>query len=286
MTNIDIRPSALAGTWYSGNAEALTGEVDAYIRQAETPALEGELDDLKSKVVGLIAPHAGHRFSGPVAGYAYHTVQGHSYDSVVVVSPYHHGHYQPILTTGHEAYETPLGTIPVDRDNLAGLADNMAAAMHQTPFQLLHDQEHSVEIELPFLQRALAGEFSLLPLMLSGTDPATALALGQALGKTLAGQKVLLVASTDLSHFFPEKTANMLDKNMLEAIESFDPGKVIEVERKGEGQACGIMAVLTVMAAAKSLGAQRVKILQYATSGKTSGDYNRVVGYGAGVFLK
>jgi AmmeMemoRadiSam system protein B len=279
MTALDVRPSALAGAWYSNQAEVLAKDVDSYMEQAELPPLEGE-------IVGLLVPHAGHRYSGPVAGHAYKTIQGKSYDSVVVLSPYHHSHYQPILTTGHDAYQTPLGNIPIDKDNLIQLEKQMAAEMDQQPAQLRKDHEHAVEIELPFLQRALVGEFALLPLMLSAYDPAAALMLGRTLAEVLAGQNVLLVASTDLSHFYPERTANSLDQNMLDAIESFEPSKVIEVQSCGKGQACGIMAVLAAMEAAQALGAQRMKILAYATSGKTSGDYDRVVGYGAGVFLK
>jgi len=279
MTKVDVRPSALAGTWYSGQAEVLEKEVDSYLRHAARYELDGE-------VVGLLVPHAGHRYSGPVAGSAFQAVKGNHYDTVVVVSPYHALQNHPILTTRHDAYQTPLGGIPVDRENLALLESKLTANLGQTLHQLRRDNEHSVEIELPFLQRALAGDFALLPLMLTAQDPATALALGQSLAETLAGQNALLVASTDLSHFYPEETANRLDKTMLEAIETFDPGNVIGVQSCGTGQACGYLAVLAVMEAANGLGAQKVQIIDYATSGKTSGDYSRVVGYGAGVFVK
>lgn len=279
MTTLDVRPSALVGQWYSRDANVLGQEVDEYIQQAELPALEGE-------VLGLIAPHAGYRYSGPVAGVAYRAVLGKHFDTVAVLSPYHSSHYHPILTTRHQAYETPLGIVPVDCENLMHLEDKMAAVMDQRPFQLMKDQEHSIEIELPFLQRALEGDFSLIPIMIAAYEPATALTLGNILADVLKGQNVLLVASTDLSHYYPEETANILDKAMLDAIESFEPGKVIGVQSCGKGQACGTMALLAAMEAAKMLGAQRVQILDYATSGQTSGDYHRVVGYGAGVILK
>jgi AmmeMemoRadiSam system protein B len=279
MKTIDVRPSALAGSWYSLQANTLEKEVDDYINHADSPLFEEE-------IIGLVAPHAGYRFSGPVAGYAFRTVLGNQYDTVIVVSPYHHSHYHPVLTTKHHAYSTPLGNIPIDQKNLTRLDQKLTTNLKQRLFPIVQDQEHSVEIELPFLQRALSSPFLLLPLMHASKDPAIALDLGRTLGEILQGQNSLLVASTDLSHFYPEKTANTLDKHMLDAIASFDPAIVIEAQRSGKGQACGMMAVLTVMEAARSLGAHRAHILHYATSGAASGDYNRVVGYGAGVFLK
>ena len=279
MTTLDVRPSALVGQWYSREASVLGHEVDGYIQQAELPTLEGQ-------VVGLIAPHAGYRYSGPVAGYAYRAILGQHFDTVVILSPYHSSHYRPILTTRHEAYQTPLGVIPIDYENLMRLEDKMAAEMDQRPFQLQKDQEHSVEIQLPFLQRALDGDFSLMPIMIAAYDPATALLLGNILADVLKDQNVLLVASTDLSHYYAEETANMLDQTMLDAIASFEPSEVISVQSCGKGQACGTMALLAAMEAAKMSDAKRVQILDYATSGKTSGDYQRVVGYGAGVILK
>ena len=279
MTMLDIRPSALVGEWYSKDADVLGKEVDGYIQNAKLSPLEGE-------VVGLIAPHAGYRYSGAVAGHAYQTILGQHFDTVVIISPYHSSHYRPVLTTRHEAYQTPLGVVPVDCENLMHLEDKMAAEMDQRPFQLMKDQEHAIEIELPFLQRALDGDFNLLPLMIAAYDPATALTLGHLLSDVLAGQKVLLIASTDLSHYYPEETANKLDQTMLNAIESFEPGEIISTQSCGKGQACGTMAVLTVIEAAKQFGAQRVKILNYGTSGSVNGEYHRVVGYGAGVILK
>lgn len=278
MVKTDVRPAVLAGTWYSGDAASLKNEVDTYIHAAEIPPLAG-------KVIGLLAPHAGHRYSGPVAGYAYRAILGASFETVVVLSPYHRSHLEPILTTRHSAYTTPLGNITVDQDNQRKLDQHLTNNSEQQLFYIGNDSEHAVEIELPFLQRTLAAPFKLLPLMLATHNLPAALQLGQSLAEILAGQNVLLVASTDLSHFYPEETANTLDKNMLDAFASFDIAEVISVEQTGEGQACGLLGVLAVMKAAEGLGANKIQILNYATSGTTSGDYTRVVGYGAGVFL-
>jgi AmmeMemoRadiSam system protein B len=276
MEQIGPRPAQLAGTWYTGSPEALKKEVQGYLHSAELPAAEGE-------VIALIAPHAGHRYSGPVAGYAYRAVEGRSYDCVAVLSPFHQGYHKPILTSGHSAYQTPLGEVSIDTERLAALEADLAEQQQRPPDYLAYDQEHAIEIQLPFLQLALHGDFKLLPIMLSGIQSEAAYQLGGALGRVLKNSRCLLIASTDLSHFYTEDQANRLDQAMLAAIASLDPHQVMEVQRSGKGQACGLLAVVAVLAAANALGAARCQILNYATSGAASGDYSRVVGYGAAV---
>lgn len=279
MEQTGPRPSQLAGTWYTGDPQSLQREVSGYIQSAELPQIEGE-------IVALVTPHAGHRYSGPVAGYAYQAVQGRSYDCVAVLSPFHHGYHRPLITSAHNSYETPLGSIPIAQEQLAALEADLEAHYQLSCDHLAYDQEHAVEIQLPFLQLALEGEFALLPVMFSGIQPDAALRLGESLGRVLADANTLLVASTDLSHFYTEDQANRLDQTMLEAIASLDPEEVISVQRHGKGQACGVLAVAAALAAAQALGATNCQVLNYATSGAVSGDYSRVVGYGAAVITR
>jgi hypothetical protein len=149
-----------------------------------------------------------------------------------------------------------------------------------------HDREHSLEIELPFLQRILENEFKLLPVMVREQSHKATRILGQCLAKTLSDRNSILVASTDLSHFYPLNIANQLDSEMLRCIETFDPDQVILAEEEGRGFACGRGALAAVLWATKDLGANVVKVLKHATSGEVTGDYTQVVGYGAAVVLK
>ncbi|MEW5830259.1 MAG: AmmeMemoRadiSam system protein B [Chloroflexota bacterium] len=279
MTHLDIRPSPIAGLWYEGDPKVLAAEIDRYLDRAELPELPGE-------VVAVIAPHAGHRYSGPVAGYAFDAVRGRSFDLVAVVAPMHHPYRPPLLTARHDAYATPLGDIPIDKPALAELDAALASALGYGLAPIPNDPEHSLEIELPFLQRALAGDFRLLPVMLRAQEPEVLRALGQALAQTLRGRSALLVASTDLSHFYDQETAKLLDAEMLRRIEAFDPDGIFEAERAGQGFACGHAAVAAVLWAARDLGADTVKVLHHATSGDVTGDFERVVGYGAAAVLK
>ena len=274
-----VRPSPLAGTWYEGNPIALASAVDGYLDRAELPELSGE-------IIAVIAPHAGHRYSGPVAGYAFAAVRGQSPDLVAVLSPMHQAYYEPLLTTAHAAYTTPLGDVPVDKAALADLDTRLRHATGTPLTPVAYDEEHSLEIELPFLQRALAGEFKLLPVMVRSQSPKLSRQLGEQLAETVRGKNALLVASTDLSHFFPQKEANKLDSEMLAAIERFSPDDCYQVEREERGQACGLGSLTAILWAAKALGANTVQILHHATSGDVTGDTSSVVGYGAAVVLK
>jgi AmmeMemoRadiSam system protein B len=278
-TTAPVRPSPLAGKWYEGNPKSLARAVDQYLDQAELPELPGE-------VVAVIAPHAGHFYSGPVAGYAFAAVRGTTPDLVAVLSPMHQPYYEPLLTTAHAAYSTPLGQITVDEEIVALLDAQLKETQGGGLTRVAYDQEHSLEIELPFLQRALAGDFKLLPVMVRAQSPRVSQGLGEALAKVLRDKNALLVASTDLSHFYKQSEAQALDHEMLRRIESFSPEEVFHAEEQGKGFACGLGALTAVLWAARGLGADQVKVLRHATSGDVTGDYSQVVGYGAAVILK
>jgi AmmeMemoRadiSam system protein B len=275
----DIRPSSIAGQWYPGDPARLADSVDRYLQNAKPLDIQGQ-------VIGVIAPHAGHRYSGLVAGHAFAAVEGLKPALVAIISPMHHPYSQPLLTTSHGAYETPLGHIPVDLDAVQALDAYLREKMGFGLEPISRDPEHSLEIELPFLQRALEGDFHLLPVMMRDQSVNTARTLGYGLARVLGDGNPLLVASTDLSHFYDQVTAEKLDTEMLRRIVSFQPEAVLEAEKKGLGFACGRGAVAATLWAAQKLGADRVQRLHYATSGEITGDTERVVGYGAAVITR
>lgn len=285
MEKQNLRPSPIAGQWYPADARRLSAQVDHYLEAARLPELPGQ-------VVAVVAPHAGHIYSGPVAGYAFATLRGMDPDVVVVVSPMHYPYYEALLTTAHDGYATPLGVIEVHRPALNKLDELLRQSLGFGLKAVANDMEHSLEIELPFLQRVLSSPFKLLPVMVRDQSERVARELGRALARLLtsepelAGQKTILVASTDLSHFYPQHIAETLDREMLRQVEAFDPHGVIQVEEDGRGFACGRGALAAVLWAAKEIGANHVQILKHATSGEVTGDYDRVVGYGAAVVTR
>ena len=275
MTTVQaIRPSPIAGSWYPAEAKALRAQVSRFIENAQLPEIPG-------KVIGVIAPHAGYTYSGPTAGYSYRSVLGQSFDLVVIASPLHEYLPYPFITTAHEMYSTPLGNVPVQHDLLNELNTKFQQASDVRMVSISNDREHSLEIQLPFLQVALAAPFELLPLMVRETDPALLQKFGEALAQVISGKKVLLVASTDLSHFFTEDVAEQLDQHMLAQFAAFSPRGVLLAEEKNTGYACGAGAVASILWAAKGLEARQVTILHHSTSADSTQDTSQVVGYGA-----
>jgi AmmeMemoRadiSam system protein B len=270
---MNVRPSPIAGRWYPSEPEALTWELNQYLDRARIKPPSG-------KIWGIVVPHAGYYYSGPVAAYAFKCLHGLQPEVVAVISPFHHGHHAPLLTTAYGAYQTPLGLIQVDTQAVNELDRALRECFEAGLTTLHNDMEHSLEIELPFLQHVL-GRFRLLPVMVPDQRPVVAKALGQALAATLQGKSALLVASSDLSHFYPQKTACRLDAELLRRLEAFDPQGVMEAETEGVGFACGRAAIAAVLWAARQLGADRVRILHHATSGDVTRDLDSVVGYSA-----
>jgi len=277
--SLDVRPSPIAGQWYPREAQRLAASVDGYIEAARLPELDGQ-------VVAVVAPHAGHIYSGAVAGYAFAALRGLSPEVVAVVSPMHYPYPQPLLTSAHQAYSTPLGDIIVDHDRLAALDAALRDELGVGLTAVRNDPEHSLEIELPFLQRVFPQGFRLLPVMVRDQRQRVAYGLGCALARVLREDNAVLVASTDLSHFYSQDMANSLDAEVLRRVADFDPDGVLEAEATGKGFACGHGALAAVLWAARELGATTVKVLHHATSGDVTGDYAQVVGYGAAAILR
>jgi AmmeMemoRadiSam system protein B len=274
----DIRPSPLAGRWYPANPIHLAESIDGYIKQATIPKISGE-------IAALICPHAGHLYSGPVAGYAFKALAGIQLDLVIILSPFHQPHLDPILTSGHDAYQTPLGEVPVDQKSLKWVE----AALKESGTSLTrirNDSEHAVEILLPFFQRVLPEGFQLLPLMIGNQSPSMMNVLGSILAKLMESRNALLVASTDLSHFHPAPEARELDQTIIDHIKALDPEGLYQAQQVGTGSACGLGPLAAVIWAAIQGGKITPRILHYAHSGDITGDNASVVGYTSGVLIR
>jgi len=269
-----VRPSPIAGTWYPGNPTQLRQTIQDLLDDATPP-------DLASEVVALVAPHAGYRYSGHVAAHAFKTVQSSEFDKVLVISPMHQYHPQPILTSAHQAYHTPLGDVPLDRELLEEIKARLQKQIGLGLTPVANDQEHSLEIELPFLQIALREGFTLLPIMLRDQTREIAKALGEVLGEILKNEGCLMVASTDLSHFYAENQAHQLDERVIQALTEFSPDGLFDLKQRGQGQACGLAPTAAVLWASQQMGADQVTLLKYDTSASATGDRSSVVGYAA-----
>lgn len=266
-----VRPSAVAGSWYPGGAAALTAELDRYCARV-TARVGGDLR-------GVIAPHAGLVYSGPVAAHAYAQLRGRSYEAVVLVGPSHYVGFEGAAVVRRGAFSTPLGLADIAED----LAEAILAATpiaHERPSA--HQREHSLEMQLPFLQHLLRPT-PIVPIVIGQQSHETITALADALARVLAGRPVLLVASSDLSHYHDARRAAKLDAVVTAAIDAFDAAALERALDRFPEHACGGGPMAVVMRAARALGARDARVLCYADSGDVSGDKTAVVGYAAAV---
>jgi len=265
----DVRASILAGTWYPGTPDALTKTVQGYLSEARAPSPDGTLK-------AIIVPHAGYRYSGGVAAYAYRLLQGSRFTRVILIGPSHRVAFRGISVNLLSAYKTPLGMVPVDQETGRKLIDT---GQNIRWLRKAHAIEHSLEIQLPFLQTVLR-DFQIVPIVMGEQDIKTCSDLADTLIQVLGDSpETLLLASTDLSHFHNYNQAKDLDLKFIKHVQRFDPEGLLKALLSGKCEACGAGPVLTTLLAARKLGADQAVILKYANSGDVTGDHNRVVGY-------
>src|SRR5436190_3510027 len=269
------RPAAVAGSWYPGSAPELAAAVDRHLARADRDAVV-----LGGELVALISPHAGLMYSGPVAAHAYRLLRNRSIDVAVLVGPSHFVGFDGVAIVPSGGFETPFGVASIDA---ACAADLMAASPIVREHPSAHAREHSLEMQLPFLQR-VAPRASIVPLVMGYQTADTAQKLGQALASVLHGRHALLVASTDLSHYHDRAAAARLDATVIDCVSRFDADALQHTLNLQPEHACGGGPTVAVMRAAQRLGARHAALLTYADSGEVSGDTSAVVGYLAAAF--
>jgi AmmeMemoRadiSam system protein B len=270
-----VRKPAVAGSFYDGDARRLRDHVDLLLTQASD-------SDLKGAIRGLVSPHAGYMYSGLAAAVGYKTLRGLNFDAVLLVGPSHREYFDGVSIYSGDAYRTPLGDVPIHGE----IRD---ALVNQSPLielsEVGHREEHCLEVQLPFLQRVL-GEFSIVPMIIGNQTKEICLSLGNAIAKATEGKNVLLVASSDLSHYHPYDAAVSLDRRVIDQVEAFDELALMAQLDMETVEACGGGPVVSVMHAAKLLGANQSRVLFYCNSGDITGDKSAVVGYLSAAFLQ
>ena len=264
----------VSGAFYSSDPKELSDFIEYYKKSADPVVTD-------RKVEIAIAPHAGYPYSGPIAAYTFKAIARNHYKTVVIIGPSHYFPFEGISVWPSGGFKTPLGTVPIDEDFAKAL-------LKQNPkFQFLpnvFEREHAIEVELPFLQKTLEG-VKIVPILMGDPDPAVCRDLAVALDKLIGTRDdVLILISSDMSHYYTYEVANQMDALSLQAIKEIDPKKFFEgcVSRKME--MCGFMSVTTALLYARLRGIDHVEVLKHANSGDTSGDKSRVVGYSSVIF--
>jgi predicted class III extradiol MEMO1 family dioxygenase len=282
----DVRPAAVAGTWYPASADRLGREVDGYVASAAIDALPAP--------IAIVAPHAGLKYSGPVAAFAYKAVSERPYRAAVLVGPSHFVGFSGVSIWPRGAWQTPFGPVPVDEALAGRIAEASGEIVEQRP---AHGREHSLEMQLPFLAHLLPG-VPIVPMVMGFQSRETAFGLGDALARVLGEGELrldeplrkderrggpsgppLLIASSDLSHYEDARTAQQMDAVVLDHVARLDAEGLMQALEREPHHACGGGPMVAVLHAARRLGATTARVLRYGDSGDVSGDKSSVVGY-------
>ncbi len=276
----NIRNPSVAGQFYPGDPSVLRSMVEEFLASAPPREVRG-------KIRALVAPHAGYVYSGRVAAAAYSLIEPGSFKTVIVISPCHVEHFRYASIYDGRSYVTPLGEIPIDSELAERIASSgkrvkLGDAGHVT--QPGRRGEHSLEVQLPFLQ-AVLGDFKLVPIVMGDQSGDIIEDLGNAIGEAVGDREILIVASTDLSHFHRSDKASDLDNIFIESLKKFEHEDLAGILASGKAEACGGGPVAAAILASRSSGADRCEVIEYANSGDISGDYSSVVGYVSAVFI-
>lgn len=272
-----IKEPNVAGAFYSADPQELSAQIDTFIQQATVKPLD-------TKVQALIVPHAGYIYSGAIAAYGYKVVSKNKYTTVVILAPSHYFPFDGISIWPEGGFRTPLGIINVD-DSFAKQLIDAGRGVIPYASTAVFEREHSVEVELPFIQKVFPAA-KIVPVLMGNPDPKVCLQLAAILDKLIGSrQDVLVLASSDMSHYYPYDTANRMDAVTLGAIKEEDPQKFWDGNLTHQMEMCGFVPVTTLLLYARERGL-KVQVFKHANSGDTAGDKARVVGYSSVIFFK
>ena len=280
-----VRRPTQAGAFYEADAEALEIQIKNCFLQEFGPKKYLKVNKTGSrKVVGLICPHAGYMFSGNVAAKAYYELaQDGEIGIAVILGPNHTGYGSALALMNEGVWRTPLGDVEID----SAIANQIVQKTRLVDIDnIAHSFEHSIEVQLPFLQFVYGSEFKFVPVCFQMQDLFSAVEVGKALAKVLVNKNAVVIASSDMTHYEPQRIASAKDKAALEAVEALDEKRFYSIIETQNVTACGYGPIATVITAAKELGVKKGKLLCYKTSGDVTGDYSSVVGYAAVSFSR
>ncbi len=267
-----VREPAVAGSFYPGDPDKLVKVISSYLDSADT----GYSIPGGESLIGIVSPHAGYIYSGPVAAYGFRYIEQSALDRFIVLAPSHYGRFNGASVIPSGLFRTPLGDVEID----SSIGERLVKREKFSFLRAAHDMEHSLEVQIPFLQRVKPGA-SIVPVVIGTIDPVLCRKIGETIAEEVigSGRRYGIIISTDLSHYHPYDQAVNRDNEFIKALESFDAEKVEEVCGSGKGEACGEGGILAGIALAKGIGGKKIHTVKYANSGDTAGSKDQVVGY-------
>jgi len=282
---LKVRSPAFAGSWYAGTLDRLRSQIEeAFTHRLGPGSLPTVVKDGPRSLVGLVCPHAGYIYSGPVAAHGYYQLaKDGKPDVIVIFSPNHSGRGSALAVMREGVWRTPLGDVEID----AEIADKILQGSQIIDVdEVAHAYEHSIELQLPFLQYLYGSGFKFVPITFMMQDLESSREVGKATARALSGKNALVIASTDMSHYEPQERAEKKDKMAIDAAIKMDEEQYYLTIESHAISSCGYGPTIAAITASKELGARKAKLLCYRTSGDVTRDYSGVVGYASIAFMK
>ena len=285
MEKLEIRKPAVAGSFYAGDSKSLNIQIENCFLHKIGP---GEIPLVNPKrqnnIIGLISPHAGYIYSGPIAAHGFYKIAlDGKPDTIIILGPNHRGFGADVSIMAEGKWKTPLGELEIDKTLAEKILKNSKIIKMD---RKAHQFEHSIEVQLPFIQYIFGTNIKIIPICMTRQDIDTDIEIAKSICSSVVDKNILIIASSDFTHYEPQKYAENVDKQAINAILEFNPKKLYDIIYRQNLTMCGPGPITVMLIVCETLGAKKAELLKYATSGDVSGMYDQVVGYASIIIRK
>jgi AmmeMemoRadiSam system protein B len=285
MTELNLRQPAVAGSFYEGDSKSLNKQIeDCFLHKLGPGKIPPVNPKRQNNIVGLVSPHAGYMYSGPVAANGFYRIAlGGKPDTIIILGPNHRGFGEDISIMAEGKWKTPLGELEIDAEIAEDILKNSKTIKND---KKAHQYEHSIEVQLPFIQYIYGNNIKFVPICMTRQDINTDIEIAKSICSSVVDKNILIIASSDFTHYEPQEYAENVDKQAINAILEFNPKKLYDIIYRQNLTMCGPGPITVMLIICEILGAKKAELLKYATSGDVSGIFNQVVGYASLVVSK
>jgi AmmeMemoRadiSam system protein B len=278
MNELNLRRPAVAGSFYAGDSKSLNIQIENCFLNHIGPG-KIPMPNLKKEnnIIGLVSPHAGYMYSGPVAACGFYKIAlDGKPDTIIILGPNHRGFGQDISIMSEGSWQTPLGELEIDTEIAEKILDNSKIIKTD---KKAHQYEHSIEVQLPFIQYIFGNDIKFVPICMTHQDIDRDIEIAQSISSSVVNKNILIIASSDFTHYESQEYAKNADKQAINAILEFNPKKLYDMIYNQNLTMCGPGPITVMLIVCQTLGAKKAELLKYATSGDVSGMVDQVVGY-------
>jgi len=285
MTELNLRQPAVAGSFYEVDSKSLNKQIeDCFLHKLGPGKIPPVNPKRQNNIVGLVSPHAGYMYSGPVAANGFYRIAlGGKPDTIIILGPNHRGFGEDISIMAEGKWKTPLGELEIDAEIAEDILKNSKTIKND---KKAHQYEHSIEVQLPFIQYIYGNNIKFVPICMTRQDINTDIEIAKSICSSVVDKNILIIASSDFTHYEPQEYAENVDKQAINAILEFNPKKLYDIIYRQNLTMCGPGPITVMLIICEILGAKKAELLKYATSGDVSGIFNQVVGYASLIVSK